>query len=592
MAAVLEQPRQTKLVPHEGESQVDFVVRGNRELYRKVPDAIKRSRLILKYWRESGQDDDLGRIAAERFPDSEFDTIHDSPVFEEHTTIGSDKKRRVYDRSALQTIVDACNDRIRDTGDFAVLSGGHTPDDPTSNSHRTPEVLGYVGPFRLGMIGNQKPRWAIFADEHHHRSETAKLSRLQRRSAEVWLEDNILDPIAALGAEVPRLDTGMVRNCRLPNGRVVTKYSASFPGGSNTSPQSFDTRQKYAAGDSPMDTPDSEALMRNLSDADVQAIVAELLQSKPMQFVQSQMPPDWSPETAAADADASQMPDEQVPNDGASEGPDAAIATDTAAEGDDHAPEPAVAGDDSPETSGSGDQEPPTDIGAATADNYPEDEPEPAEDAATDNELNEMDEEDREHYAAHDSAGRKGFLQAWRKHRQHKSLYSAGGERCMPTTERTGKPDGYSRLQAENKQLREAQTQQQQRIDQLEARNRHQERYSKLSELRKQFSFNLREELDEIKDLPQPQFEKHCERIKKNYSRLPVGDSGFTEMLPMEKPEFMDTDEPQPGNPDKYSRRAKEIADASLKADPKKGLSWNQAMEKARQEIDGGSAAK
>ncbi|MCE7884832.1 MAG: hypothetical protein DYH08_13425, partial [Actinobacteria bacterium ATB1] len=28
-------------------------------------------------------------------------------------------------------------------------------------------VLGYVGPFRVGILGNKNPRWCIFADEHH-----------------------------------------------------------------------------------------------------------------------------------------------------------------------------------------------------------------------------------------------------------------------------------------------------------------------------------------------------------------------------------------------------------------------------------------
>ena len=579
MPAVLDQPRQTKLIPGNGESQIAFVARADKALYRKIPDRLKRSRYILRCWRESGRDGNLARITADRFPEGEFQTIHDSPIFAEHSTVGSDGQRRVYDRNALAQIVESCNRRILDTGDYAVLSAGHTPEEHQMTAGMPmPDVLGYCGPFRLGMIGNLKPRWAIFADEHYHRSEIVRLQRLPRRSPEVWLEDNILDPIAALGAETPRLDTGIIRNCRLPNGRTIHKYSAAtFPGGVNTSAPSFGkkkSRSVYAAGDSNMATPntgDDTAVLDAMPDEHLQAIIQgvanALMQSKPMQFVMSQMPPDWTPNAPEDDQipgeEAAEEPgmDEELPADDASLGEEATLEPD----GDELAPDTEAAG--APPMDGG---EPPNDVGAATAANYPDDE-------ATPDEASQMDDEERENYAAHDSAGRKGFLWAWRHGRKHKAHYSAGTkEPCMPAAPaaRKGGTDAYSRLAAEN-------AAQKARIDQLEARNRHAERYSKLNELHQTHAFDLDAEVDETKDLPQGQFDRHCTRIAERYARLPVARGQFSAPFPVEQPEVLVSDKQAQAKQERYSRRAKEIADAALKADPKRGLSWDEAMAKA-----------
>lgn len=178
MPATAIQPRTTKLALKPGENQVSFIERGDRELYQRIPDTTQRSRHLLQMWREAGGDRELAQITSERFPAQEFHTVHDSPLFAEHVTTDNDGNRVKYGRSELASIVRSCNERILDTGDFAVLSAGHTPDaESMATGAKMPDVLGYVGPFRLGKIGNRRPRWAIFADEHYHRSDLEKVDR-------------------------------------------------------------------------------------------------------------------------------------------------------------------------------------------------------------------------------------------------------------------------------------------------------------------------------------------------------------------------------------------------------------------------------
>jgi hypothetical protein len=132
------------------------------------------------------------------------------------------------------------NHRIRDFDGFAPLSDGHTPapDDPDQTR---PPILGYVGPYRLGMIGREKPRWAVFADEAHLRGPAEETLKGQpRRSVELWTFANdptkmYFDPIAALGSETPRLPLPVTySDLETAQGVTVTRYSFVSPGASNT----------------------------------------------------------------------------------------------------------------------------------------------------------------------------------------------------------------------------------------------------------------------------------------------------------------------------------------------------------------------
>jgi hypothetical protein len=228
-------PAVAELAPNADESQEDFTDRVHNSLGGKTSERQQRA---FEAW-EAAHGDPLQQLGIKQdpFDPKEFIRVRNVPVFAEHTTKDKDGNPVVYDRSALAAIADRCNQRIADTGDFAPLTAGHTPDrEQLAAGREQPKVLGYVGPYRLGKIGNAKERWAIFADEWHHKNERPTLEKLRRRSPEVWLEermeDRILDPIAALGAETPRLDLGLTKLCRVQSAtgsRDVAKYQR-YPG--------------------------------------------------------------------------------------------------------------------------------------------------------------------------------------------------------------------------------------------------------------------------------------------------------------------------------------------------------------------------
>ena len=183
------------LRPQTGESQGEFAVRFHETMRDGISDTDERNSRAMDAWRKyAAAADPVEQRAQRRFGPEEFKRVNDVPVFGEHQTKDDEDNPVVYDRAALQSIIQRCNARIADTGDFAPLTDGHTPDkEQLAKGARMPEILGYSGPFRLGMIGNKNPRWAIFSDEYHHLGDADKLKKLPRRSPEVWLEPKMSD---------------------------------------------------------------------------------------------------------------------------------------------------------------------------------------------------------------------------------------------------------------------------------------------------------------------------------------------------------------------------------------------------------------
>ncbi len=179
---------------------------------------------------------------------SRFEISHDIPIFDEHEVeepqydaegnrVGTKKLR--YTRKVLQAMAENMNRRIADTGDLTALCLGHTP---TPEQRRAgvsqPPLVGFAGPFYVGTIGNEKPRAAIIAkDWGIYRDEADKVRKFPRRSVEVWREpdpmDRYIEPIALLGAEVPRRDLGLAYS-RVHSGVAVERYTAMAPSGTNT----------------------------------------------------------------------------------------------------------------------------------------------------------------------------------------------------------------------------------------------------------------------------------------------------------------------------------------------------------------------
>lgn len=177
-------------------------------------------------------------------PEGDFVTRRDVPVFAEHETVTKDGRPLKFGQVELQAVADRCNRRIEQTGDYAAITLGHTPD-PNSPNQQQPEVVGFAGPFKVGVVGapGQRTRYAILADFHIYKEDAAKIKKYPRRSPELFVEDTyqemFLDPVALLSAEAPRLDMGLLYSAQR-DGRTIHKYTAVAPGPGNVFVQSDD----------------------------------------------------------------------------------------------------------------------------------------------------------------------------------------------------------------------------------------------------------------------------------------------------------------------------------------------------------------
>lgn len=311
--------------PKPSESEADFVRRAHEVLADEFPDAEQRNAVVFKAWRESKGESDSERKAYEKFRDDQFAHIEHVPVFKEHeyprVLRNPDGKPQLdddgnpvfavekYDFEALRSICDNMNHRIADTGDFAPITDKHTPRKGSDESK--PRVLGFSGPFRLGMVGNKDPKWAIFAQEHWFRDKSHLAREMPRRSAEVYLgrpmEERILDPITALGADTPALDMGIHYSehdgelvARYSGPPLLAKYSAgvAFPGASCVAPPKEVTIRKksqYSEGDptkaaAPVtDSEERENPPMPITPEDANLVVQAFMETPPMQFVMKLM---------------------------------------------------------------------------------------------------------------------------------------------------------------------------------------------------------------------------------------------------------------------------------------------------------------
>lgn len=234
--------------------------------------------------------DRLGDRAKEYFSASEYRRVPNVCYFYEHSTTGRDGRPQRYSVKELADIIDEHNERA-DTNSFSAIASRHTVDGIMPESME-PKVLGFAGPYRLGMVGYDNPKYAVFADEHHLKSEAATLAKKKRRSVEVnRFKDGrrpYFDPIAALGAESPRLALPVARYS-VADDADVERYefmSPSVVSGSNTFiPSAEPFKERHSTEHQNVDmnpqTGDQDAMIQN--------IVKAILATPEMQFVRSQM---------------------------------------------------------------------------------------------------------------------------------------------------------------------------------------------------------------------------------------------------------------------------------------------------------------
>lgn len=462
-------------VPMLGETQLQFFLRASRALKQSIPSINQRTLKILEIWKKSANDQDLRSKASAAFPADKFAHFGPRCIFLQHTIpaipASEDGSRDAieeikYGQEEIQQLVDFANYRIRNSGTFSAISDGHTPSKlEKSNGAPDPEVLGYTGPFYLGLLGDIDPVWAIYADEWVHTQDVDRFMKLQRRSPEVWayepMESRTMDPVAALGAVTPGLDSGMNPYCRASDGRMVMKYSAAtLPGPNNCFTPSAEQREKHRySGESAMPPVENQ-------NPDLAAIVGEAIQAVLPSIVE------------AVVAKINGGTDGETPP-GDTEEPEEITDPGEADESEEITPR----GSDVPVAEGGDDTPPPN--------------PEPEKT---------MDPEEQKYkamgpqcYEAYQAGLKRGGTPA----KYSKGTAPGGGGNLSVIVARQS-----TQLKEQAAQLKKLE---QGRVDAV--------RYSKLTTLANEFAFDPKEEFETCQDMTDPQFTRHCEKTITKYSK-------------------------------------------------------------------------
>jgi hypothetical protein len=444
-------------------------------------------------------------IAASPSDKEEFVDMGWFPFFSEHTNRDGVK----FDRQALETIVNRCNERIDETGDYAPLVLSHTRDEDPDH---VPEYVGLIGPFRLGRIGKRKQRWAIFGQERVRKEKLQKLREFPRRSVEYWADKNsptagFFDPISALpAATTPELDLGLryehvgekIRYSRVAHN---TRKYAAMPGGSNTAvPALAETQEK----------PDRYQQGGTLTQADLLQIVEALrpvIQESVKSEVAAMQPVGADPNGLLTDptdeldggnmglGDDSDLEDVEDPGEFA--GDDADFDAD---DEDTEGLEDADAGDQIPEEHA----------------DMPAEEADPTE---------QLGEKKKDQYARQSSDPLENPMPESLEQQVTRYQKEAGDLRTR--YEATAKENGelktkYQKAEAARRELEGQNQQLTERLSTVEESERKATRYQKLREKADLgHVFDIDEEYEDTKAFDETQFAHHCEHRIAKYQRIP-----------------------------------------------------------------------
>lgn len=294
-----------QIQPNRGESYGNFVFRAHNTLRQALPDTYTRNQAVWDAW-NSATGNPLQARSKDYFPDDQYRFVEAVPYFMEHT-VQKPTGPLVYDFRELSRMVDNLNSRCSSDSYSALVS--HHTDDRLKGPGKEPEVLGYSGPFYLGMVPTANgDKWAIFGDEHHDRQYSNVLAKRRRRSVEVLRPRNgdpsYFDPIATLGADSPRLPLPVARyeSKEVADVECVGVYSIS---GEDTERYMMDGAPFSAVGGGNTFVPGSMQKERyeptpghgvqpgtgtsQLTPDDVSAIVNAIMQTPQMQWVAEQM---------------------------------------------------------------------------------------------------------------------------------------------------------------------------------------------------------------------------------------------------------------------------------------------------------------
>jgi hypothetical protein len=243
--------------PTRDESFDRYSIRAQRALFREIQDPFDRMGTIRRTWRQHRGQTAEEELADRKFSPDRYQKQEDVCVFAEHETTDSQGQPRKYDLRKLARIVRYCNERALEHEAFAAIADRHTsnPGDPCPTE---PRVMGYAGPYRLGLIGQKKPTWAIFADEYRFPGEAETFLQKNRRSVELWTDKRTgrmwFDPLTTCGADAPRLPLPSRYTVVRHAGAELERYTAAA-GAPATAGLGSTHVPSHKAGVKPMSTP-------------------------------------------------------------------------------------------------------------------------------------------------------------------------------------------------------------------------------------------------------------------------------------------------------------------------------------------------
>lgn len=293
--------------PKPSETEEQFSVRAHRELMDTIPDWRERNSAVWNAWDSDRGLSRVEEVARANFPANRFIRSpghcyfveHEKAVFDQKTGEKTVKKFGVKD---LCEILRANSFRALERESFAAITDGHTIQPTESNPNPpVPDVLAYAGNYRMGMIGRDEPKFAIFGDEFHDRSKVDRLAGKPRRSIELLTMrgtgERFFDPIAALGAHAPQLpmpakytadheDAAEVERYQFLMEDVVSVDRFQYsPSGSNTF---IPSPEKNSAAEQENANPES-GQMNGITNEDIAQIVEAIMSTPQFQWVEQQM---------------------------------------------------------------------------------------------------------------------------------------------------------------------------------------------------------------------------------------------------------------------------------------------------------------
>ena len=145
--------------PGQQESEEDFIVRAHHALADQIPDPSERNQAVWNSW-DRVKGNQLLEQAHSYFAGDQYTATSPRPFFMEHEKVNYDgdgqEQITNYDLNELTRIVRENNHRIQDTDAYTALVDKHTLPPPYRDPD-PPKNLGFVGPYRLGMMGRKIP---------------------------------------------------------------------------------------------------------------------------------------------------------------------------------------------------------------------------------------------------------------------------------------------------------------------------------------------------------------------------------------------------------------------------------------------------